>query len=314
MKRCSEHVSYQLPNEETRVRNVLDNIENGNAGLNAAIAQVRTDDGKEGMLKNFEKAAAYVIPWCPVVKRKSAGNKRKGDAIVSAAVGENPNPNPRKKARVGRTGVELRYHKRDEYETLSIPQKDELAEWREGEVSKGNLKLKGYKGNKRKRNANISSASQEKLISAAVAKELKKGEDERAAHQKQMDEFKALIMSVMREGKGKNANPNANASSVEQPLQIPKFMNSILGKTGKKKASIGAATVEKVTDLMDGVNIESDDSMDKKPAAKKKGKKAALEKKKIAFEITDKIPKVAKKPEPDPFADTDDEDLNDIDE
>jgi hypothetical protein len=48
MEACAEHVQYQLPNQHSRVGFLLDAIQNNNAGLQAAIASVRTDDGPHG--------------------------------------------------------------------------------------------------------------------------------------------------------------------------------------------------------------------------------------------------------------------------
>jgi hypothetical protein len=44
METCAEHVQYQLPNQHSRVGFLLYAIQNNNAGLQSAIASVRTDD------------------------------------------------------------------------------------------------------------------------------------------------------------------------------------------------------------------------------------------------------------------------------
>ena len=48
MQQCSQHVAYQLPNEHTRVGFLLDAIQTSDAGLQAAMAQIKTDDGPNG--------------------------------------------------------------------------------------------------------------------------------------------------------------------------------------------------------------------------------------------------------------------------
>ena len=46
------------------------------AGLQVAMASMRTDDGPQGMRNDFESAAAHVLPYDPVAKKRAAsGNK-----------------------------------------------------------------------------------------------------------------------------------------------------------------------------------------------------------------------------------------------
>ena len=72
LQACANHVEYQLPNERTKVGFLLDSIESDDAGLNAALAHVRHDEGPHGMRENFEAAVAMLLPMCPVAKRKTA--------------------------------------------------------------------------------------------------------------------------------------------------------------------------------------------------------------------------------------------------
>ena len=76
MQQCVEHVEYQLPNSHTRVSYLLDGIQCSDAGLQAAMASVRTDDGPQGQRNDFESAAMHLLPYDPVVKKHAAsGNK-----------------------------------------------------------------------------------------------------------------------------------------------------------------------------------------------------------------------------------------------
>jgi hypothetical protein len=61
MEACAEHVQYQLPNQHSRVGFLLDAIQNNDAGLQAAIASVRTDDGPNGKRNDFEAAATHLL-------------------------------------------------------------------------------------------------------------------------------------------------------------------------------------------------------------------------------------------------------------
>ena len=45
MSACTEHVQYQLPNEHSQVGFLLDAFQCSDAGLQAAMASVKTDNG-----------------------------------------------------------------------------------------------------------------------------------------------------------------------------------------------------------------------------------------------------------------------------
>ena len=45
MSACAEHVQYQLPNECSRVGFLIDAIQCADAGLQATMASVKTDNG-----------------------------------------------------------------------------------------------------------------------------------------------------------------------------------------------------------------------------------------------------------------------------
>jgi hypothetical protein len=72
----AEHVQYQLPNQHSRVGFFLDAIQNIDAGLQAAIASERTDDGLTGKRSDFEAAATHRLPCDPVAKKRLTGTKR----------------------------------------------------------------------------------------------------------------------------------------------------------------------------------------------------------------------------------------------
>ena len=76
MQQCAEHVEYQLPNSHTRVSYLLGGIQCSDAGLQAAMASVRTDDGPQGMRNDFESAAAHLLPYDPVAKKHAASGDK----------------------------------------------------------------------------------------------------------------------------------------------------------------------------------------------------------------------------------------------
>jgi hypothetical protein len=163
MQQCAEHVSFQLPNELTRVGYLIDAIESSDAGLQAAMAQIATDDGPNGKRNNFEAAASYLLPYDPVAKKRTG--KRDHDATISdataevgAAFGDKPG--------IGKTGVHLRFYKMDEYKQLTPEQKLELKEWRE--------KTGGGKKRTGKTQQGARNPKKDKSISSTVAKEVAK--------------------------------------------------------------------------------------------------------------------------------------------
>ena len=122
MQASAEHVQYQLPNEHSRVGFLLEVIQCSDAGLQAAMASIKTDNGPEGMRNNFEATAAHLLPYDPVAKKRSNGQKR-GAAQISSVM--DPTPNTTKKPSIGKTGVHLCYYKTGEYRNLTNAQKEE---------------------------------------------------------------------------------------------------------------------------------------------------------------------------------------------
>jgi hypothetical protein len=123
LEACAEHVQYQLPNQHSRVGFLLDAIQNNDAGLQAAITSVRTDDGPHGKRNDFEAAATHLLPYDPVAKKRLSGTKRGAGiiSVVSRMAEDDQTPfTTGGKPSVGKTGVHLRYHKKLEYNKLSL--------------------------------------------------------------------------------------------------------------------------------------------------------------------------------------------------
>ena len=121
------------------------------------------------MRSDFEKAAAHLLPYDPVARKRTGGTKRPATNISDTRGIQGANASAIKvskattkdgKVSIGKTGVHLRYHTNSEYRELSTAQKRELSEWRD----KDSEKKKNPRNKKRK------TKSQE--ISAAVMKAL----------------------------------------------------------------------------------------------------------------------------------------------
>ena len=86
LQECAEHTSYQVLTEEGRVRKLLDCIVSTNADLCAAVAHVKA----LGALKtDFEKAAAFLLPACPVAAKRA--KMKCGAAEISEVDDKVPN-------------------------------------------------------------------------------------------------------------------------------------------------------------------------------------------------------------------------------
>ena len=69
MQMFSAHMPFQLLNELTRVKYLLDVIKKSDAELHAAMANVRQDTKPDGKMNDFEDAAASIIPSDPVLRK-----------------------------------------------------------------------------------------------------------------------------------------------------------------------------------------------------------------------------------------------------
>ena len=56
---------FQLPNPHTRVGYLLEGIQCSDAGLQAAMASVETDNGDTGKRNDFEATASYLVKYDP---------------------------------------------------------------------------------------------------------------------------------------------------------------------------------------------------------------------------------------------------------
>ena len=161
MQAAAEQVTCQLPNEHSRVGYLLDAIECNDAGLQAAMASIKTDQGPTGMRNDFEAAATHLLPYDPVQKKRADTGKRAA-VDISDTTGEEANISAfGTKKGIGSSGVHLRYHSPDDYKKLSKEEKDDLREWRKTTGSTG----KGGKDKKKPKRYDS-----EKAIASAVEK------------------------------------------------------------------------------------------------------------------------------------------------
>ena len=203
MQACAEHIQYQLPNGHSRVGFLLDAFQTSDAGLQAAMASIRTDDGPNGMCNDFEQSAAHLLPYDPVARKHATGSSKRGSAEVSAvsyeatdvaAFGTKPG--------IGKSGVHFRYYDKSEYSKLTKEQKTELGEWRSKggeEQGRGDAKAK-----KAKFDMAVAAAIEKKISEQAKA-----SRDERMAGVK----LRSLITSIIKETR-ETTTPGRRATTI----------------------------------------------------------------------------------------------------
>ena len=206
MQASTEYVQYQLPNEHSRVGFLLEAIQCSDPGLQAAMASIKTDNGLEGMRNNFEATAAHLLPYDPVAKKRSSGQKRGSTQISSVMDTSNATM---KKPSIGKTGVHLHYYKTGEYRNLSNEQKEELKEWRANNPNTfkaGSKKAKKEAPKKSKSSMKNQVAS---LVEAALNKSVKL-ED-------QVNDEEKYIMSMVQAAVTKTLNQKSDQQSQDKP-------------------------------------------------------------------------------------------------
>jgi hypothetical protein len=225
MQSCAQYVEYQLPTEHTRVGYLLAGIQCNDAGLQAAMASVRLDTTPlTGKRSDFEAAATHLLPYDPVAKKRTSNHKR-GAGEISDITGADISSFGTKEG-IGKTGVHLRYHKSEEYSTLSSDQMDELREWRKSPEGRKQSKRKGKRDNGK--GGDFKRAKREKAMAASITKqvekklaELTKQANPAASEEPSHDEARAYIMSLLEEKKPIVAIPKVSLKSIMAKAKNP---------------------------------------------------------------------------------------------
>ena len=206
MQASAEHVQYQLPNEHSRVGFLLEVIQCSGPGLQAAMASIKTDNGPEGMRNNFEATAAHLLPYDPVAKKRSSGQKR-GSAQISSVM--DPSPTTTKKPSIGKTGVHLCYYKTGEYRNLANEQKEELKGWRANNPNTFKAESKKAKKEVPKKSKSSMKKQVASLVEAALSKSVKFDD--------QVNDEEKYIMSMVQAAVTKTLNQKNDQQSKDKP-------------------------------------------------------------------------------------------------
>lgn len=146
LTRAGEQIDYSAPNEASRVRYLLQSIESNDPTICSAKTTIRADNN---MRNDFENAADFLIITAPALKSNDNNNNHNVSAINSSNNNNGRNRNGRntnnKRSRRGKvdtgpkTGVELRYYQRGEWNRLTQAQRDECIEIRRKRKAEGKL-------------------------------------------------------------------------------------------------------------------------------------------------------------------------------
>ena len=138
LEEAALHVNFQVPSQHSRVGYLLDNITNSDPDLRAALASIRVNT--DGMRDDFERAVAFILPVCPYTKNKSNQRRNRQAELSDVRL---------KGKSDSKTGVDLRWHTREEYSKLTKEQKAELYQWQQTKNGKEAMD-KSRKTSKRK--------------------------------------------------------------------------------------------------------------------------------------------------------------------
>ncbi len=140
---CALHIQAAVPNTPQRVEYLLESITCQDSSLQAAMGNVRADTNN--MRSDFEAASNHLIEVDPYKKLRNGGNKSNTANVSSVSF-----------AGRGKTGVDLRWHSRQEFRALSDEQKDELRNWQTSDEGKKVVAAakKDSSGTKRKNDNN----------------------------------------------------------------------------------------------------------------------------------------------------------------
>ena len=220
LQECAKHVNYQLPTERDRVKFLVEAIKCSDAGMQAAISTVRST---AEMKSDFSKAAAHLMIYDPVAARRANKTVRAPATVAATLVAGDPgdtmadedeivevsSATQGKKPAIGKTGVQFRYYKREEFKQLTPDQKQELIEWRRANGNGGGGNTGGGgNGNKSKGKGKGPKTYTKRQISAMI-KQAKKKEEK--------DNVSSLVAAVEKlvANQTTNSNNKRAISSVE---------------------------------------------------------------------------------------------------
>ena len=124
--RSSRFIDYQVPSESQRVKRLFASIKSTDSRIESVRVQVLSDP--RGLGNDFERCADLLLLASPT--NPSQGPNPNGHRI--SAINTDKNRKKRDSSKLasrGKSGVELCYHRKSDYDKLNKAQKYELYEW-----------------------------------------------------------------------------------------------------------------------------------------------------------------------------------------
>ena len=186
----------------------MEGIQCSDAELQAALAAIRMDNvGPNAKRNNFELAATFLLPTCPVAKKRKSNSSNK----IASISGVGGDTGTKVKPSVGKTGLEFRYYKKGEYKRLSEEQRTELREWRANNIT---LKKKRGDDDDSKDDGRDNKKKWRKEVASVFREELKKHEDSAQKDQEEVNSIKELLVSF---ASAKTLPPKPNSQAPSPP-------------------------------------------------------------------------------------------------
>jgi hypothetical protein len=138
LRECSTHITVAVPSLEQRVEYLLESISCQDSALQAAMGNIRANTNN--MREKFEDAASHLIEVDPYRRSTRQNQDQQRRAQVSAVTF----------AGRGTSGVDLRWHSRQEFCELNQQQKDELTTWQNSSDGKKEMRKQRNDFKKRK--------------------------------------------------------------------------------------------------------------------------------------------------------------------
>jgi hypothetical protein len=235
MQAAAEHVTHQLPNEHSRVGCLLDAIQCNDAGMQAAMASIKTDQTVAGMRNNFEAAATHLLPCDPVQKKRVEQGSKRGSADISDVTGGDDaqvSSFGAKKGTGSSSGVPLRCHAKGEHDKLNKRQKDDLREWR---------KDQGGKDQKGKGPQKKAKTDHTKAIASAVEKQISEKFKSIEQTKTKDGEIEATVMSIVQKNFPKTKGvviSDVNADAATLAADPSPAVKQIVGRALNSKPGV----------------------------------------------------------------------------
>jgi len=233
MSSAAEHVAHQMPDDRTKVKDLLKTLETcENSGVKAAIANIKLPTNN--LRDDFEGACKLLIPECPVAKKITVSKKSMRISDTKGVSFDLPKKTP--------SGLDVRYYKPREWKRFNRDQRDEIDAHRTPE-DKARVQQNGYNGGggnrsngKRKKTwrHKKSQKSFKSQVSAAVKEQLKNREKEETANKKDLQELAGFVGSLISdaaESKKPSASKMSDKAKGELAMAAAVKINQIVKKS-----------------------------------------------------------------------------------